>query len=214
MKKSSTKPKGATSYKETAFGIIPRSKLLNFELQGTKKGLDFIHSLILKDKNSKINPKLVCKIHDVSFGWIFPKWAGKYRKIQVTYSGKEAPPFFKIPELMINLCEDLGERLKYLPDHKDDKFILEAVKLLAWFQHEFVSIHPFQDYNGRVGRMLTILILLKLNLPAVEIKVENESDRKIYIEAMQKGDDGDLTFLENIISTTLSEGLEKSTDIV
>lgn len=39
MKKSSTKPKGATSYKETAFGIIPHPKLLRLELEGTKKGL-------------------------------------------------------------------------------------------------------------------------------------------------------------------------------
>lgn len=42
MKKSSTKPKGATSYKQTAFGIIPRQKLLQLELEGTKMGLEFI----------------------------------------------------------------------------------------------------------------------------------------------------------------------------
>jgi len=46
MKKSSTKPKGSTSYKETAFGIIPRSNLLKLELEGTKKGLEYLHDLI------------------------------------------------------------------------------------------------------------------------------------------------------------------------
>lgn len=42
MMKSATKPKGATTYKETAFGIIPHSKLIQFELEGTKKGVEFI----------------------------------------------------------------------------------------------------------------------------------------------------------------------------
>ena len=46
MKKTSTKPKGATSYKETTFGIIPRSKLLKLEIEGTKRGLDYIYDLI------------------------------------------------------------------------------------------------------------------------------------------------------------------------
>ena len=31
--------KGSTSYKETSFGIIPRSKLIKLELEGIKKGL-------------------------------------------------------------------------------------------------------------------------------------------------------------------------------
>ena len=35
--KTSTKPEGATSYKETSFGIIPRSKLLKLEIEGTNK---------------------------------------------------------------------------------------------------------------------------------------------------------------------------------
>ncbi|MCJ7740208.1 Fic family protein [Candidatus Microgenomates bacterium] len=209
MVKTSTKPKGATSYKETAFGIIPRVKLLTLELEGTKKGLDFIHHQVSREKTIKITPEFICKLHGVSFGWIFPKWAGKFRKILVTISGKEATPYFKIPELMVNLCEDLEERLKHLPDPKTDKYILAVVKLLAWFQHQFVFIHPFQDYNGRTARMLTILLLLKLNLPPVEIKAEKRLDRKLYITAMQKGDKGDLSLLENIIGQALFEGLER-----
>lgn len=207
MKKTSTKPKGATSYKETALGIIPRSELLKLEIEGTKRGLDYIHNLISKDKDIIITPDLVCKLHGVSFRWIFPDWAGKFRKIQVTISEKDTPQFFQIPELMINFCRDLDERMKHLPNSTSDNFIVEVVKLLAWFQHKFVYIHPFQDYNGRTARILTILILLKLNLPAVEIKVDKQSDRKRYITAMQKADEGHLSLLENLISKTVQEGL-------
>ena len=55
--------------------------------------------------------------------------------------------------------------------------------------------------------MLTNLILLKLNLPAVEIKVNKESDRKRYIATMQETDEGNLSPLEDLISQTIQEGL-------
>ena len=206
MKQSATKPKGATSYKETALGIIPRSKLLTLELDGTKRGLEYIQTHI--DQINQITPDLICKLHEISFAWIFPAWTGTYRKIQVTYSGKEAPLFHQIPELITNFCRDIEEQLRNLPLHDDAKYITEAVSLLAWMQHAFVFIHPFQDYNGRIARMLTICLLLKLNLPPVEIQAENETDRKKYIKAMQEADKGNLSLLETLISQALIESLE------
>ena len=143
--------------------------------------MEYISGIISRNKNTPITPQVICKLYDVSFGWIFPQWGGKYRKIQVTFSDKEAPPYFQLPELITNLCEDLEERLKHLSAKDNEEFILEVVKLLAWFQHRFVFIHPFQDYNGRTARMLTILISLKFDLPPLEIKVENEAGRKITL---------------------------------
>lgn len=209
MVKATTKPKGATSYKETAFGIIPRSKLIQLELEGTKRGLEYISELIQRRKSSKITPDLICKLHKISFAWIFPKWAGKYRKIQVTFSGKEAPPYYQLHELVINLCNDLEERLKHLPSPDEKSFIIKVIELTAWFQHRLVFIHPFQDYNGRTARMLTSLILLKLNLPPIELKAETEKDRARYLRAMQKADDSDLSHLERLINNALYESLEK-----
>lgn len=210
MSNSSTKPVGATSYKDTAFGTIPREKLLQFEIEGTKKGLEHIEDIIRKDKKRKITPEFICKLHEISFGWIFPDWAGKYRKIQVTFSAKEAPPYFEVPVLVINMCNDLEERLKHLPTKEEEQFILEVVKLLAWFQHRFVFIHPFQDYNGRTARMITIVILLQLDLPPLELKVEREEDRKQYLLAMQKADEGDYSLLEQLIGEALVETLQLS----
>lgn len=209
MFKAKTKPKGATSYKETAFGIIPRSELVKLELKGTRKGLEYIYEIIQRGRAAKITPTSICDLHKVSFGWIFPKWAGKYRRIQVTYSTKEASPYYQVPELILNLCKDLEERLQHLPDKNEGNFIIRVVELLAWFQHRFVFIHPFQDYNGRTARVLTTLILLKLNLPPIELKAETGEDRAKYLKAMQKGDVGDLTSLEKLINDALSESLEK-----
>lgn len=204
MKKSSTKPKGATSYKETAFGIIPRSKLLAFEIEGTKRGLEYISRTF----SHELTPVHLLEVHKVSFGWIFPNWAGKYRNVRVEFSGKEAILPHQIPEMIVNLCADLSERLKHL-NPKDDNYINQVVELLAWFQHRFVWIHPFQDYNGRIARMLTIQILLSLNLPPIEIKADTGSDRKRYLGAMYSADDGDNTKLEKLIASALNESLDK-----
>jgi len=83
------------------------------------------------------------------------------------------------------------------------------VELLAWFQHRFVVIHPFNDYNGRLARILTILILLNLNLPPIELKADTKADRQLYLNAMYKADEGNMNPLESLISEALTESLEK-----
>lgn len=207
MPTDSTKPSGTTSFKDTALGVIPRLQLLQLELEGTKKGLEFIYDLIKSGNDLKITSSLILELHAISFQWIFPEWAGKFRTIQVTYSGKEAPSFFQIQEMVKNLCDDFGVQLDSLPKPTELEYIDRVVSLLAWFQHRFVFIHPFQDYNGRTARMITSLILLKLKLPPIEIQVETDDDRKEYLKAMQAGDDGDLILLHELIEKALTEGL-------
>ena len=201
--------KGATSYKNTKFGIIPRTKLVKLEIEGTKKGLEFIYNIVKYEGVGLITPEFICNLHKVSFGWIFPDWAGRYRVIQVTYSGKEAPQYFQVPGLIQNLCEDLKERLKHIPSKNAENYITEVVKLLAWFQHRFVYIHPFKDYNGRIARVLTILLLLRFNLPPIELEAKTKNDRKIYIRALQKADEGNYSLLEDLISKGLMEVMRK-----
>lgn len=199
MKSTSTKPKGATSYKQTAFGIVPRAKLLHLEIEGTKRGLEFIAT----NYHQNITPEPIIKIHELAFAWIFPDWGGKYRTIRVEYSGKEAPLPHLVPALVTNLCADLEERLKHL----DKDNIENIIELLAWFQHHFVWIHPFQDYNGRLARMLTTYILLQLGLPPIEIKADTKQDRDNYLQAMYSADEGDYSKLEKLIKQALDEAL-------
>lgn len=207
-KKNSTKPKDATSFRETKLGIIPRSKLVRLEAEGVRRGLKFIKTLSKKD--FLISPELILSIHKKCFGWIFPKWAGKFRKIEVEISDYQPPNFYKVPMLIKQFCDDLNERLKHIPPKTEvDKYLKEIISLTAWAQHRFVWIHPFNDYNGRVARLLTNLIFLKLGLPLLEIKVKNKKDRECYTKAMQIADKHDYSLLEDIISSALQEALKK-----
>lgn len=204
----STKPKSATSFKETAFGILPRSKVVELEKKGIKKALEYI--IKLSQKKREVTPKLILEIHKVGFGFIFPDWAGKFRTVDVTVGEFEPPHYSKIAALVKNLCDDLKERLKYLPKpQEEEKFLTEAISILAWFQHRFVWIHPFKDYNGRVARLLTNFLTLNLGLPMLEIKAETNKDRENYVQAMEAADKLDHSKLEKLIVNALRESLEK-----
>lgn len=201
------KRQGETSYRETSFGIIPRSKLIPLEIEGIKRAWDFI---LKKSKKMKVptTAQFIRKIHLVGFGWIFPKTAGKFRKVEVTASDHTPPKYHQLPEFMENYCKDLGERSKHLPTLNEANFLEELVHFLAWIHHRFLWIHPFVDYNGRIGRLLINIILLNLDLPPIELKVETKAGRKRYIRALKNADNGDLSGLENLILEAIEETTE------
>lgn len=198
------KKQGETSYKQTAFGIIPRSKLIPLEIEGIKRAWDFV-----LQKHSKgaipATPVFIQKIHAIGFKWIFPKMNGKFRAIDVTVSSHTPPKFYLIPQLMSDFCQDIKIRLANLPGIDDTEFLNKLIEFLAWMHHKFLWIHPFQDYNGRIGRLLINIILLNLNLPLIELKVETTEGRKRYVEALQKADKGNLKSLEKIIKSAMQE---------
>ncbi len=66
--------------------------------------------------------------------------------------------------------------------YRDNSKVYTPFVLAAVVHDQFETIHPFQDGNGRVGRLLLINILLKHKLPPLSIEVEN---RKEYYEALR-----------------------------
>ncbi len=203
---TSTKPKSATSYKDTAFGIISRSKLVELEKIGVKKAVEYV--IALSETKPSITPDVMLSVHREGFAFIFPEWAGKYRTIEVAVGEYTPPPPHAVPELVKNLSDDLEERLKHIPSPKDQGvFLADVISLLAWFQNRFVWIHPFNDYNGRVARLLTNLLALNLGLPVLEIQAETDADRDVYIEAMKQADQQNYAPLEDLIAKALKENL-------
>lgn len=68
----STKPKSATSYKDTVFGILPHSKVVELEKKAVKKALEYI--IQLSAEKAQITPSLIRDVHKKGFGFIFPDW--------------------------------------------------------------------------------------------------------------------------------------------
>ncbi|PLK44319.1 Fic family protein [Emticicia sp. TH156] len=103
-----------------------------------------------------------------------------------------------------------------------EKQELSPVELAAIFHYKFVRIHPFDDGNGRISRLLMNYVLLKNGLPPVIIK---SADKKNYLNALNQADTGNLTgFIEYIsqqliwslqikLKATKGESIEEEDDI-
>jgi Fic family protein len=71
--------------------------------------------------------------------------------------------------------------------HDKEKEVHPLIKIAA-FVYDFVSIHPFQDGNGRLSRLLTTLLLMKsgyLWIQYVSFEHEIENNKKNYYRALR-----------------------------
>jgi len=96
-----------------------------------------------------LSPVLLQKIHFDMFGTVWD-WAGKWRT-KITNIGAEP---FQIPILVKELCADV----KFWHEQPEDaSTTLEQAAIL---HHRLVKIHPFNNGNGRFGRLLSDIYLL------------------------------------------------------
>ena len=201
-----SKDSDSTSYKDTKHGIISRPKLIQLESKGLVKGFRFIQS----KRFIKLTPEFISELHKKSFGHIFD-WAGLWRTIDVRFGNLETSEPHKIPVLVNEYCKDAEERFLHLPKQSDTNFFFEElVKFLAWLQHRFIVIHPFNDYNGRIGRLITNWALLRLQMPIIEIRVDSDEDKRLYLNAMRKADEHDYSGLEVLLYNALTESLQRN----
>lgn len=77
--------------------------------------------------------------------------------------------------------------------------------LIAKLHHDFVLIHPFDDGNGRVARMLVNYVLMHQGYPPIIVPTERKKD---YLAALRLADAGDITELENFLGTCVIRSLE------
>lgn len=81
----------------------------------------------------------------------------------------------------------MGELIQWYRD-EEEKWELHPVALAAELHYRFVCIHPFDDGNGRISRLLMNYVLLKAALPPIVIK---SSEKKNYLQALHLADVGD-----------------------
>ena len=88
---------------------------------------------------------------------------------------------------------------------EEDK--LPPVELAALLHYKFVCIHPFDDGNGRISRLLMNYVLLRHGLTPIIIK---SADKKNYLYALHQADAGDLDAFIHYIAEQQKWSLEIS----
>lgn len=81
----------------------------------------------------------------------------------------------------------------------------------TWFHHAFTTIHPFQDGNGRVARLLASLILIKHGL--FPFTVLREEAKIKYIDALEKADNGEPHPLVEYFAEVQKRHIEKALNL-
>lgn len=132
------------------------------------KNLAKITEELLKSPAERLNSGLIITLHGILLAGINDNYAGRYR------SGKEwvrvgahmgANPAF-VSGLISALIDEY---------YTSNKFFLDNI---AYFHAEFETIHPFNDGNGRIGRVLINVQLATQGLPPIII--QNKSKHTNY----------------------------------
>lgn len=102
----------------------------------------------------------------------------------------------------------MGDLMKFYKENSVSTEVHPAW-LAAMMHYKFVRIHPFDDGNGRVTRLIMNFILLKHGYPPAIIK-SSTKDKNDYLFALNKADVNDEEYFQNYIYEQVIRSLELS----
>jgi len=158
-----------------------KSKADIAETYGVNEAIAFI-----RETKEHISIDLINKIHQIVFK-NSKSFAGQLRKKGeevVVKDGYGTIVHMGAPQSrIVSLLEEL---IKWYNKYKDK---YPALILAAVVHNQFENIHPFGDGNGRVGRILLNNILLKHNLPPMNIDLKNRREYYACLQVYEKRHD-------------------------
>jgi Fic family protein len=155
--------------------LTPKASLDEiYDLRNNKEALKYVFNNFedfdLSHTNINSLHKILMKDIDKRIG---------YRKFDVRVVNSR---FESSPNIFIK--SDMDELLRW---YANNEKVLHPFILALVFHHKFEKIHPFADGNGRTGRLLINIILLKNNYPPIMIRRKNRTE---YRESLGDADKG------------------------
>lgn len=142
----------------------------HLEAVGHKEAFEYVNELV--KNNVPVSENIIRQIHYLVLA-DKREDRGVYRRIPVHIMGAKNEPVqpYLIKPKMEALLHDFAENSEHI------------ITKLARFHIEFEGIHPFIDGNGRTGRLLVNLELMKSGYPPINIKF---ADRIAYYNAFDE----------------------------
>ncbi len=165
----------------------------HMEAVGHKEAFEFVSELV--KQNEPLSERIIKQIHFlVLVGNKDDR--GVYRKVPVRIMGAKHEP---VQPYMIE--PKMEELLKKFMEGKE-----HIITKLARFHIEFEGIHPFIDGNGRTGRLLVNLELMKAGYPPIDIKF---TDRMEYYKAFDEyHENHNLSAMEYLFASYVNSRLD------
>ena len=165
----------------------------HLEAIGHKEAFDYVKELV--KENAPLTERVIKQIHYLVLADKKDD-RGVYRRVPVRIMGAHHEPVqpYLIEPAMERLLRDYAASVEHI------------VTKLARFHIEFEGVHPFIDGNGRTGRLLVNLELMKAGYPPIDIKF---ADRVAYYNAFDAFYvKHDLSAMENLFAGYINARLD------
>jgi len=136
---------------DNKLNITDRNLINEIEAKGIATAELFVFDL---DSETKISTQLILEIHRIAFSELYA-WAGSWRTTTVAVGSLTPPEPNKVLQLMYQFVDNLNFKFENVINKEDQ------IDCLVYAHYEFIRIHPFNNGNGRTGRILMNLIALK-----------------------------------------------------
>ena len=180
------------------------------EIAGYRDALNQIH---LGYEHIDFRQRDILRLHEMMMGFTGYEYGGKYKTddnviLEIDADGNRRvrfrpTPAIETPEAMEQL------ELAYLDARSDAN--INQLLLIPCVILDFLCIHPFRDGNGRMSRLLSLLLLYKNGFDAgkyVSFEEQINDYKAYYYEALRQSSAGWDTnensyfpFIENFLST-------------
>lgn len=229
---SSTRIEGATLTDQEVKDLLKDLKITELKTRDEQEVIGYHEVLELIYSNYseiKLSENYIKQLHQMLLKYSNKdeRHRGTYKflsnKVMATYPAGEQRTIFATTDPAL-VASEMKELVGWTNETLKQKTIHQLI-VIGSFIYDFLSIHPFQDGNGRLSRLLTTLCLLQNDYAFIQyISFENhiEQNKKEYYEALMTGqknrgteneriDKWLIFFLESL--KTLTEKLEQKYDV-
>ena len=183
------------------------------EISGYRDALSLIHESY---EYIPIKSSYILQLHQVLYRYSQRSIGGRFKNTQnyiteIKESGEQIVRFmpldpFETPTAIEKMCESFNR--------ETDACEVDPLILIPAFIVDFLCVHPFNDGNGRMSRLLTTLLLYRAGYVVgkyVSLESKIEKTKESYYKALEKSDinwnngENDITpFIKYILGTVLS----------